>query len=73
MDETTKSLAESLLERFQVYFNDLIMVGGKISDKSVDKEQASEILKEMKFKSYELKENIASLKQDISGSNRQAG
>ena len=67
VDETTKSLAESLLERFQVYFNDLIMVGGEISDKSVDKEQASEILKNLKFKSYELKENIASLKQDING------
>ena len=67
VDETTKSLAETLLERFQIYFNDLSTVGGKISDKSVDKEQASEILKDMKFKSYELKESIARLKQGING------
>jgi hypothetical protein len=67
VDETAKSLAETLLERFQVYFNDLSTVGGKISDKSVDKEQASEVLREMKFKSYELKESIARLKQDING------
>ena len=49
VDETTKSLAETLLERFQIYFNDLSTVGGKISDKSVDKEQASDILKDMKL------------------------
>ena len=67
VDATTKSLAETLLERFQVYFNDLSTVGGKISDKSVDKEQASEILKQMKYKSYELKDSIARLKHDING------
>jgi hypothetical protein len=67
VDETAKSLAETLLERFQVYFTYLSTVGGKISDKSVDKEQASEVLREMKFKSYELKESIARLKQDING------
>jgi GTPase SAR1 family protein len=67
VDETAKGLAETLLERFQVYFHDLTMVGGKISDKSDDKDQASEILKEMKFKSYELKDSVVRLKQDING------
>jgi hypothetical protein len=67
VDETAKGLAETLLERFQVYFHDLTMVGGKISDKGDDKDQASEILKEMKFKSYELKDSVARLKQVING------
>jgi GTPase SAR1 family protein len=67
VDETAQSLAETLLERFQIYFHDLSTVGGKISDKSVDKEQASDILKNMKFTSYELKESVARLKQEIDG------
>jgi GTPase SAR1 family protein len=67
VDETAKGLAETLLERFQVYFHDLTMVGGKISDKSVDKEQVSDILKDMKFKSYELKDSVGQLKQDLEG------
>lgn len=67
VDETASSLAETLLERFQVYFNDLSVVGGKISDKGDDKKRASEILKEMKYKSYELKESIVRLKKNING------
>jgi len=67
VDATASGLAETLLERFQVYFSDLSAIVDRISDKKVDKEQASGILKEMKYKSYELKDSIAKLKQDING------
>jgi GTPase SAR1 family protein len=67
VDATATGLAQTLLERFQVYFNDLSAIGGQISDKSADKQRASEILKDMKFKSYELKESIAQFKQNIEG------
>ena len=65
VDATVTGLAETLVERFQVYFSDLSAIVGRISDKKVDKEQANRILKDMKFKSDELKESIAKLKQKI--------
>jgi hypothetical protein len=67
IDATAKGLAGAgtLLERFQVYFGDLSAIVSRISDKKIDKEQANGILKDMKFKSYELKESIAKLKQKI--------
>jgi len=68
VDVTARGLAETLLERFQVYFSDLSTIVGRISDKKVDKEQASKILKEMKYKSYELKEGIVKLKEKLENS-----
>jgi GTPase SAR1 family protein len=65
VDATANGLADTLLERFQVYSGDLAAIVGRISNKKIDKEQANGILKEMKFKSYELKEAIAKLKQKI--------
>jgi len=65
VEATAEGLAETLLERFQVYFSDLSTIVGRISDKKVDKEQASKILKEMKYKSYELKEGIVKLKEKL--------
>jgi hypothetical protein len=65
VEVTAKGLAGNLLERFQVYFGDLSAIVGRISDKKVDKEQVNGILKDMKYKSYELKESIAKLKQKI--------
>jgi len=67
IDTTASSLEETLVERFQVYFNDLSTVVGQISHTKVDKERAFKILKEMEVKSNQLKNRVERLKEKIEG------
>lgn len=60
-------LAETMLERFQVYFNDLSTIVSQISNTKVDKEQAFDVLKSMDGKSHDIKIKINRLREKIEG------
>ncbi len=60
-------LAETMLERFQVYFNDLSTIVSQISHTKVDKEQAFDVLKSMDGKSHDIKIKINRLREKIEG------
>ena len=60
-------LAETMLERFQIYFNDLSAIIGQISNTKLDKEQAFEVLKTMDGKSHDIKIKIKRLREKIEG------
>jgi hypothetical protein len=67
IDTTASSLEETLVERFQVYFNDLSTIVGQISHTKDDREQAFRVLKEMEAKSNRLKDRVERLKEKIEG------
>ncbi|UCE52397.1 MAG: dynamin family protein [Desulfobacterales bacterium] len=65
IEATASGLAEILVERFQIYFNDLSTIVGQINHTKMDKEQALKILKEMEVKSNQLKKRVDRLREKI--------
>jgi GTPase SAR1 family protein len=62
---TTNNLAEILVERFQVYFNDLSTVVSRISRTREDKQKAAEVLTGMRSASNGIRQRLQRLKAEI--------
>jgi GTPase SAR1 family protein len=67
VEATAASLAETMLEGFQIYFSDLSTIVGQISNTRADKEQAVDVLKTMDVKSHDINERIDRLREKIEG------
>jgi hypothetical protein len=65
VEATAASLAETMLEGFQIYYSDLATIVGQISNTQADKEQAFDVLKTMDAKSRDIKERIDRLREKI--------
>jgi hypothetical protein len=65
VEATAASLAETMLEGFQIYFSDLSTIVGQISNTQADKEQAIDVLKTMDGKSHDIKGKIDRLREKI--------
>ena len=65
VETTAASLAETMLEGFQIYYSDLSSIVGQISNTQADKEQAFDVLKTMSEKSRDIKERIDRLREKI--------
>ena len=65
VEAVSKSLYESLLDRFQAYVTDLSNIVELINNKLIDKKQATEILKEMEQSSREIGDRINIIREKI--------
>jgi hypothetical protein len=65
VEAVSKSLYESLLDRFQAYVTDLSNIVELINNKLIDKKQATEILKEMEQSSREIDDRINIIREKI--------
>jgi hypothetical protein len=65
VEATAAGLAETMLEGFQIYVNDLSTIAGQISNTQADKEQAVDVLKTMDGKSHDIKQRIDRLREKI--------
>jgi len=65
VEAAAASLAETMLQGFQIYFSDLSTIVGQISSTRADKEQAFDVLKTMDGKSHDIKERIDRLREKI--------
>ena len=65
VEAVSKSLYESLLDRFQAYVADLSNIVELINNKLIDKKQATEILNEMEQSSREIDDRINIIREKI--------
>ena len=65
VEAISNSFYEALLDRFQAYVTDLSNIVELINDKRIDKEQASEILKEMELTSRGVNDRISMIREKI--------
>jgi hypothetical protein len=61
----SKTLYEALIDRFQTYVSNLTTVVEQISEKRIDKEQASRVLKEMELANRSIGERIDKVRKKI--------
>ena len=65
VEAVSNSLNESLLDRFQVYGADLSNIVDLVNNKMIDKEQTSEMIKNMAFDCSEISKKINGLRERV--------
>lgn len=71
VEAVSNKFYDALLDRFQAYVADLSNVVDLISNKKIDKQRTSELLKEMELTSQEISQRITAVREEIDSSVKQ--
>jgi hypothetical protein len=71
VEAVSNKFYDALLDRFQAYVADLSNVVDLISNKKIDKQRTSELLKEMELISQEISQRITAVREEIDSSVKQ--
>jgi len=65
VEAVSNKLYDALLDRFQAYVADLSNIVDLVSNKKIDKQRTSELLKEMELISQEISQRITAVREEI--------